>query len=86
MGMHMGNAATADCVTRVVLVLHIHWRGVFSYCVAATLLWGELMGGLWEELLKKQKVWSCCFQLLQTFTCWCEWGELNPHEHTLTAT
>ena len=23
---------------------------------------------------------------LQPFSCWCEWGELNPHEHTLTAT
>lgn len=22
----------------------------------------------------------------QPFSCWCEWGELNPHEHTLTAT
>ena len=22
----------------------------------------------------------------QPFACWCEWGELNPHEHTLTAT
>lgn len=38
------------------------------------------------SVVKAKGLESLAFQRFQPFTRWCEWGELNPHEHTLTAT